>query len=413
VVLYVAPKAVVPAAASRGAEDTLRVAMLGTRGVPAAYGGFETAVEEVGSRLAARGHEVTVYCRTTPGAERTATHLGMNLVHLPALRRKSLETLSHTGLSAAHLLLGRSHDAAIVFNAGNAPFLPVLRSRGIPVATHVDGLEWQRAKWEGIGRHYYRWAESMAVRWSDALIADAEGIADYYRTEFQAHTELIAYGAPVLRTRRARELAKMGITVGEYHLVVARFEPENHVHLILEGYRRSSARHPLVIVGSAPYSHGYTEHVRALAEADPRVQLLGPVWDQHLLDDLYAGAATYVHGHSVGGTNPSLLRAMGAGTAVLAYDVPFNREVAGGQGRYFGDAAELAALLERAEAHPHERDQRSVQLRERARSEYRWDDVADRYEDLCRRLSAGASSARGSGRRTHEASAFVRQSAWR
>src|SRR5215218_2606398 len=152
----------------------MRIAMLGTRGVPARYGGFETAVEEVGRRLADRGHRVVVYCRTAPDAtERPPrTFSGMQLVHLPAARSRSLETLSHTALSVGHLLLHRT-DAAIVFNAANAPLLPVLRAARIPVATHVDGLEWKRAKWGRLGRRYYRTAESLAVRWSDALIADA------------------------------------------------------------------------------------------------------------------------------------------------------------------------------------------------------------------------------------------------
>src|SRR3954454_19154005 len=161
----------------------MRIAMVGTRGVPARYGGFETAVEEVGSRLAERGHRVGVYCRPTADeGGRPAEYRGMELVHKGALRRRSLETLSHTGLSVAHLLRHRT-DAALVFNAANSPYLPALRAARIPVATHVDGLEWQRAKWGRAGHSYYRTAESLAVRWSDALIADAEGIADYYRRE--------------------------------------------------------------------------------------------------------------------------------------------------------------------------------------------------------------------------------------
>ena len=162
--------------------DRLSIAMVGTRGVPARYGGFETAVEEIGRRLADGGHRVVVYCRTVPGAGEPppAEHLGMELVHLPAARRRSLETLSHTALSVRHLLSHRT-DAAILFNAANAPLLPALRAARIPVATHVDGLEWKRAKWGGTGRRYYRAAEALAVRWSDVLIADAQGIADYYR----------------------------------------------------------------------------------------------------------------------------------------------------------------------------------------------------------------------------------------
>ncbi len=376
------------------ADDPLHVALVGTRGVPAAYGGFETAVEEVGRRLVAKGHRVSVYCRSAgdaePGADR---YLGMELVHLPALRRQSLETLSHTGLSVGHLLTHGRPDAAVLFNAANAPWLPLLRAGRIPVATHVDGLEWKRAKWGPAGRRYYRAAESLAVRWSDALIADAPGIARYYRDEFGADTELISYGAPLIEVGDDR-LAELGLDRGGYHLVVARFEPENHVALAVEGYRRSSAKRPLVVVGSSPYSDDYTRRVHAAA--DDRVRFLGGVYDQGLLDQLYGNALLYLHGHSVGGTNPSLLRAMGAGTAVGAFDVDFNRDVLGAAGTYFRSADEVAGLVTDAEADVIATADRALAGRTAAAG-YDWDLVADAYEALCRRLRPRAD--RPSGRR--------------
>jgi glycosyltransferase involved in cell wall biosynthesis len=357
--------------------------------VPARYGGFETAVEEVGGRLAAAGHEVTVYCRGERHPERE--YLGMRLVHLPALRLKVAETLSHTGLSVLHAaarrIARRGPDVALVFNAANAPVLPMLRALRIPVATHVDGLEWKRAKWSGLGKRYYRTAESLAVRWSDALIADARGIEDYYRERFGATSVFIPYGAPILTEPDNAKLAEAGYEPGGYHLVVARFEPENHVHLAVEGYRRSRARRPLVVVGSAPYSDAYTARVRELAGDDPRISFLGGVWDQDLLDALYAGALTYVHGHSVGGTNPSLLRAMGAGAPVVAFDVNFNREVLGEDaGRFFTDAQDLAAEIEAAENAPGAAADRGAAAAKRAAERYVWDDVAADYERLCEDL---------------------------
>lgn len=374
----------------------MRIALVGTRGVPASYGGFETCVEEVGSRLAAAGHDVTVYCRT--GQSRPAAYRGMRLVHLPALRRKSLETLSHSALSVLHLLRRRA-DAVVVFNAANAPFLPLIRLARMPVATHVDGLEWRRAKWQGAGRAYYRYAESLAVRSSDALIADAQGIADYYAAEFGAATDLIAYGAPIRSGGASGALAQLGLAPRDYHLVVARFEPENHVAQIVSGYVRSQAEKPLVVVGSAPYSDDYTAAVHALG--DERVRFLGGVWDQDLLDQLYAGALTYAHGHSVGGTNPSLLRAIGAGAPVIAFDVSFNREVLGADGRYFAGAQDLPRHFEDAERDPEGAVERGIRLQADA-SRYDWDDVAAAYEQLCRRLAAEGPlprSRRGRGRR--------------
>lgn len=367
----------------------MRIALVGTRGVPARYGGFETCVEEVGRRLVDRGHDVVVYCRRADDVAPAPEHLGMRLVHLPAVRSRTLETLSHTGLSVAHLARHRV-DAAVVFNAANAPWLPVLRLARIPVATHVDGLEWKRAKWGRGGRTYYRRAEALAVRWSDALIADARGIQDYYRERFDADTDLIAYGAPQV-PEAADRLGELGLVTDGYHLVVARFEPENHVDVIVEGYRDSAARLPLVVVGSAPYADEYTARVRSLA--DDRVRLLGGVWDQELLDQLYANARTYLHGHSVGGTNPSLLRAIGAGTATTAFDVSFNREVLGESGRWFTAPADVAREVEHAEADVAD-TRRRAELARREAERYDWDDVAARYEELCARLVAGRGSRR-------------------
>lgn len=365
----------------------MRIAMVGTRGVPARYGGFETCVEEVGRRLVDRGHSVVVYCRRTGTGDSPAPseHLGMDLVHLPAVRRRSLETLSHTGLSVAHLVRHRA-DVAIVFNAANAPWLPLLHAAGIPFATHVDGLEWKRAKWGPTGRRYYKTAERLAVLWSPALIADAVGIADYYRSEYGADTELITYGAPAIAADRSDRLAELGLTRDGYHLVVARFEPENHVDLIVDGYRRGTAAKPLVVVGSTPYTDDYTRRVHSLA--DDRVRFLGGIWDQDLLDQLYANACTYLHGHSVGGTNPSLLRAIGAGTATTAFDVSFNREVLGEAGWYFTTAADVTRLVERAERSPETVAARAAASRARA-ARYDWGLVTDGYERLCRRLAAG------------------------
>ncbi|MGZ4756389.1 MAG: DUF1972 domain-containing protein [Acidimicrobiia bacterium] len=373
--------------------------MVGTRGAPARYGGFETCVEEVGARLAGAGHDVVVYCRSTEpdGSLPASPYRGMTLVQLPAVSRRSLETLSHTALSVAHLA-AHPVDAVLLFNAANAPLLPAIRARRLPVATHVDGLEWQRGKWGPVGRRYYRAAESLAVRWSDALIADADGIRSYYAQEFGVTAELITYGAPEIVAKHPELLAPLDLRPRGYHLVVARFEPENHVEMIVRGYCASQASEPLVVVGTAPYATEYRNRVEHVA--DDRVRFLGAIWDQALLDELYANALTYQHGHSVGGTNPSLLRAIGAGAATNAFSVSFNREVLGDAGRYWSTAAEMGALVEAAEADREATLRRGERSRVRATA-YRWDDVAADYEKLCRRLAAREQRRSGaSGRRT-------------
>ncbi len=357
--------------------------MLGTRGVPARYGGFETAAEEVGRRLVERGHDVLVYCRN-PGQTQTE-HLGMRLVNLPAVRQRAAETLSHTGLSVGHAITREHPEVAFVFNAANAPFLPALRAARIPVAVHVDGLEWKRAKWGARASSYYRWAEARSARWADAVIADAHGIADHLHDAHGIAARYIPYGAPIVHPDPAR-LAELGLAPRGYHLVVARVEPENHVREIVTGYVTSRCQRPLVVVGDAPYADAYQGRVRAAAHGDPRVRFLGGVWDADLLDTLYAHAATYLHGHSVGGTNPSLLRALGAGAPVVAYDVVFNREVAADAGVYFSTSADVASLCQAAEADPAAAIARGAAGQRDVEQRYRWSDVAEAYEQLAGEL---------------------------
>ena len=257
----------------------MRVAMIGTRGVPARYGGFETAIEEIGRRLVGRGHEVVVYCR---GAEDPSqrTHLGMELVHLPAARRKTLETLSHTALSVAHLVGTGGADAAIVFNAANAPFVPVLRARGIPVAVHVDGLEWKRCEVEG------RWSPLLPGGRGD--VGAAGRCTDRRR---QRHRRLLRrrvrrrHGAAHLRRTGP---GRAGICAGrgtrpppqQYHLVVARFEPENHVLRDRRGLHRSepSSRSSSSARRRTPTSTPHAiENAAAGRPADPAARrCLGP-----------------------------------------------------------------------------------------------------------------------------------------
>lgn len=361
--------------------------MIGTRGAPALYGGFETAVEEIGARLAAAGHEVTVYCRN-PGQSITS-HRGMRLVNLTSVRRRGLETLSHTALSMLHANLCLP-EVALVFNAGNAPLIPMLRARGVPVAVNVDGVEWRREKWGPAASRYYRAAERAAVRWADALIADARGIQRYYADSYGAFPVFIPYGAPLLSDQATDGPAHFGLDPKRYHLVVARFEPENNLPAIIQGFQSSNANCPLVVVGNPQSHHPRLKAAIDAAAADQRIIFTGGVWEPRVLDQLYAHALTYVHGHSVGGTNPSLLRAMGAGAPTIAFDVCFNREVLGEGAAFFATPDELAALLRDAERSPDAWSARAGDARDRVATFYNWDLVAASYESLCQHLATGA-----------------------
>jgi glycosyltransferase involved in cell wall biosynthesis len=210
----------------------------------------------------------------------------------------------------------------------------------------------------------------------------------YYRESYGASAQFIAYGAPLVLEPKVDRLSELDLEQNHYHLVVARLVPENHVHIIIEGYRASSARWPLVVVGSSPYEQKYVEDIHAAAAADPRIRMLGAVWDQELLDTLYASALSYLHGHSVGGTNPSLLRAMGAGAAVAAFDVPFNREVLGPTGTFWSDADSVAREIESAERDPSAASIRGAAAQARAAGYYDWDEVCASYEELFLTMTA-------------------------
>jgi glycosyltransferase involved in cell wall biosynthesis len=379
----------------------VKVALMGTRGVPANYGGFETAVEEIGSRLASRGYEITVYARN-PG-QSVDEYRGMRVVNIPALRHRMTETLSHTALSAVHAVITDHPDVCLLFNAGNAPMITPLQAAGIPTAVHLDGLESRRGKWRGAGARYYRWAERAAVRRADAVIADSRAIAAHVRAAYGREAVFIPYGAQVIDPGSDR-LGDVDVLRRDYHLIVARFEPENHVLDAVHAYRISDETRPLLVVGSAPYSRWYVDRVHEAAQGDGRIRFLGGIYDPELLDQLYANARTYIHGHSVGGTNPSLLRAMGAGAPVLAFDCEFNREVTADNAFFWADAEQLVTLLDDiagGEDHVFDANIDAELLefaaagRRRVAEHYQWDAVTDDYEQLIRDLDAGAQRRKG------------------
>jgi len=358
----------------------MRVAILGTRGVPACYGGFETLAEELGRRLVTRGHEVTVYGRRGFVDPRLERHRGMRLVVLPAIRRKHLETLSHTLLSALHAG-GQRYDAVLLCNAANAPLVPILKLAGIPVALNVDGLERKRRKWGAVARGYYRLCEALAALLADRLVTDAEVIRRYYRRAYRVASTMIPYGGDLEPPRGADLFERLGLEPGQYLLYVSRFEPENNPDRVVEAYRRLDTHRRLVMVGGAPYAPGLTRRVRELA--DDRVLLPGPVYGDGYRQLLFS-CRLYLHATEVGGTHPALVEAMGAGRPVLYYDTPENREVAGGAGQPFtfsgeralervlGSTVEDAALL----------DELGRRSRQRVVDRYSWEGVATAYEEV-------------------------------
>jgi len=358
----------------------VKLAIIGTRGVPANYGGFETFAEELGARLASRGHQVTVYGRRGFIDPKLGDYRGMQLVVLPALRSKHLETVSHTFVAALHAAR-RGFDVVLMCNAANAPFVRILQLAGVPVALNVDGLERKRRKWGFAGRSYYRLGEYLAARLPNALITDAEVIHRYYRRAYRADSEMIVYGGDLERPNGSDRLEELGLEPGEYLLYVSRFEPENNPDRVVEAYRRVKGSRPLVMVGGAPYARGLTRRVAELA--DERVLLPGPIYGEGYRQLLF-NCRAYVHATEVGGTHPALVEAMGSGRPVLYYDTPENREVAGGVGvRFsFGGESSLDDIIGSVIDDEKRLSEMSRLSKSRVDERYRWSEVADRYEEV-------------------------------
>lgn len=365
----------------------MRIAILGTRGIPGNYGGFETFAEEFAARLADRGHRVTVYCRTGNATGSPATHRGAELVHLPAVRHKYAETLTHTFYSAVHALF-RQFDIVYVCNSANAPICLIPWLRRQQVVLNVDGLEWQRAKWGALAKRYYRWAASLAARLPIEVVTDADVIQRYYRDELRRETRCFPYGTELYpRGHGADRLEAMGLAHDGYLLYVSRMERENNARLVVEAYARVETDIPLVMVGDAPYAQDYIEEVKAAA--DDRVHFLGYRFgdDYHALQ---ANALAYVQATEVGGTHPALVEALGHRNAVLAHDVPEHREVVGDAGRFFRyrDIEDLAAHIRAVIDDPDEVARLRSLAEERVRSRYTWDAVTADYESYFRELLA-------------------------
>ena len=231
----------------------MKIALIGTRGIPAAYSGFETAVENLAEQFSKRGHEVIVYCRTHM-TERRDRHAGARLVHLPTIRNKYLDTLVHTAVSTAHMATRVRPDVAIYFIAGNAPVVPFARLAGIPSILQIDGLDSERAKWPAAARAYLRMAERLSPRLATIAVTDSEEVAATFERRYGHHIEAIPYGATLPDPGGTEWCDRLGVEPGKFILFVGRLVPENNAHMLVEAHRLLDRDWPLVIVGDAPYA---------------------------------------------------------------------------------------------------------------------------------------------------------------
>lgn len=363
----------------------MRVGILGTRGIPARYGGFETLAEELSAGLAARGHDVTVYTRTRYAQAGLKEWRGAKIRVLPTIPTKYLDTVAHGLLSGIDAAFER-FDAVLVCNAINAAsaFLPRLSGK-TRVVLNVDGLERNRRKWSAAGKLAYRISESLSTIIPDVVVSDAKVIQDYYRDRHGIASVFIPYGGDLPEPSGTDALERLRLTAGKYVLYVSRLEPENNAEEVIREYRDVPGEVPLVVVGDAPYAAEYIARIRAAA--DRRVILPGAIYGEGYRQ-LLSRAAVYVQATEVGGTHPALVEALGYGRVVCYHATPENEEVAGGAALPF-DAHEkggLARLLTRILDDPAAHSVWKERARERVRERYLWNDVVDRYEAV---LEAG------------------------
>jgi len=359
----------------------MNLAIIGDRGIPAKYSGFSTLIEQMATRMVSEyGYEVTIYCRKNYYEERPKFYNGVRCVYLPAPGGKSLESIIHSNLSIIHACFCR-YDAVLVLDPGNGPFVLPLRVRGFPVLIHTDGMGWKRQKWSPLQQKYYKWSELISARFSHWLVTDSKAMQRYYVDEYQSKSSFIPYAGEVGDGVDESILEEHGLVKNGYYLCVARIEPDNNIDLVIREYRLAGPSRPLIVVGAARYDTPYGQAIAA--EDDDVVKCIGGVYHKEKLNALFANAYVYLHGHEVGGTNPSLLNAMHQSAAPVAMDVVFHREVMTDQGLFFSkEEGSLASILQQLE-----QDEGAVaRLKRLAKKQsdtlYRWDAVVDAYVKL-------------------------------
>ena len=357
----------------------MRIGILGTRGIPARYGGFETLAEELSAGLAARGHDVTVYTRTRYAESGLSTWRGAKIRVLPTIPSKYFDTVVHGALSVVDAAFER-FDAVLICNAINAAvsFVPRLTGR-TRVVLNVDGLERNRRKWNAIGKLAYRVSETLSTMLPDVVVSDARVIQQYYRERHGVESVFIPYGGDLPLPSGTATLGRLGLEPERYVLYVSRLEPENNAEEVVREYRNVPGSTPLVVVGDAPYASETIARIKAAADA--RVILPGAIYGEGYRE-LLANAKVYVQATEVGGTHPALVEALGYGRVVCYNGTPENEEVAGGAGLPFDVHASgaLAGLLTSILDDPASQSVWKAKAQERTRERYRWDDVVERYE---------------------------------
>lgn len=365
----------------------MKIALLGTRGIPASYSGFETCVEQLGQRLVERGHEVTVYCRSHHISYEGSHYKGMRLVKLPTIANKYLDTIVHSFISSLHALF-QEYDIALYFIAGNSPVTWIPRLVGTKTILNVDGLDWKREKWPTLAKKYIQFAEFLATRLPNQHITDSKVVQDYYHERFNNCPPYIPYGSEVDLLPAGETLTRFGLEPQKYVLFVGRLVPENCAHHIVDAFKGIDTDYKCVIVGDAAYAEEYIASLKDRASGDQRIIFTGYVFGKGYFE-LGTNAAIFIESSGVGGTHPALTEAMAFGSCIIVNNTPENLETIGEAGfAYDGvqGAEALRPVLTYLLTNPEVVMEYGRIARQRARATYSWESVTNSYERLFSQL---------------------------
>ena len=360
-------------------QPPLKISIIGSRGYPYVYSGYETLVKNIGERMVTGGAQVTVYCHSYLFDEKPKHLNGIHLKYIPTIKSKSLSQLIHSFFAFWHAAFSNA-DVVLVLNVSNGPFGIITRLFKKPTLINVDGLEWKRPKWKGFGAIYFKWAAKMAVRFMDLIVTDAVAMQTIYKNEFNAESVVITYGADSNKGASEALLNKWQIQSQDYYLIVGRMIPDNNSDIIIEGFINSSSTKKLVIVGDVPYHDAYATKIKSYQ--DDRLVFTGYITNGDELASLYKYCFAYMHGHEFGGTNPTLLKAMANGCAIGAIDTVFSREVLQNDqfGTYFKkNISALSNWFQWAEANNEKLSALRLKVSNGLNEKYDWDLVTDLY----------------------------------
>lgn len=364
----------------------MKIAIIGSRGYPYVYSGYETFVKELAERLVKQNIEVTVYCHKNLFREFPPQVNGIKLVYIKTIEKKSLSQFIHSFQSIIHACF-KNYDVILVVNSANGPFGLFTKLFRKKTAINVDGLEWLRPKWKGLGAKYFYFASWLSTKLYDVIINDSYAMANFYKKEFNTDSTVIAYGANIRYSKDPSLIKKWDLRLNDYYLIVGRLIPDNNADIIIREFTNSNSNKRLVIVGDVPYQDEYASRIKSIN--DPRIIFTGYITNQDELAELYHNCFAYFHGHEFGGTNPTMLTAMAYGCAVIALDTPFTREMCNNDKHaiYFTkEMGYLTKIIEEIEKNDSIINSLKAISRNRINENYTWEKITAQYVSLYNKM---------------------------